>query len=75
MYIEVTVKTGSKQGPLVTSNPAGQLLVFVREQPVDGKANLAVIKLLADYYHVTKSSISIVRGRTSRIKLFLVDTI
>jgi uncharacterized protein YggU (UPF0235/DUF167 family) len=47
----------------------GELLVYVREPAVDGKANAAVIKLLADYYNVPKSCISIARGRTSRAKI------
>lgn len=38
------------------------LKVWVKAPPVDGKANDAVIKLLADFFSVTKSRISLVYG-------------
>jgi len=69
MNIEVQVKLGNRKESLVQQDSTGKLLVYVREPPVDGKANAAVIKLLAEYYNVSKSRISIVRGRTSRIKI------
>jgi uncharacterized protein (TIGR00251 family) len=72
MYVEVRVKPGSKKGALVQPSLSGELLVYVREPAVDGKANAAVIKLLADYYNVPKSCIDIVRGRTSRVKIVRV---
>lgn len=37
--------------------------------PVDGKANKALIKLLADEFRIPKSGIRIVQGETSRDKL------
>lgn len=72
MRVEIRVKPGSKKGSLVQPSLTGELLVYVREPAVDGKANAAVIKLLADYYDVPKSCVSIVRGRTSRIKIIHV---
>ena len=69
MNVEVRVKPGSKKGALVQPGLIGELLVYVREPAVDGKANAAVIKLLADYYNVPKSSVSITRGHTSRTKI------
>ncbi|HEV7184046.1 MAG TPA: DUF167 domain-containing protein, partial [Leifsonia sp.] len=52
--ISVWVKPGSRKGPQVRAdgeNGHGALLtVFVRERAVDGKANLAVIAVLADYF-------------------------
>lgn len=44
------------------------LRVKVTAVPEDGKANLALIKLLSKTFHVSKSRISLVRGTTSRIK-------
>jgi uncharacterized protein YggU (UPF0235/DUF167 family) len=40
--------------------------------PTDGKANKAAIKLLANHLDVPPSSISLLRGQTSRSKQFLV---
>lgn len=72
MDVEVRVKQGSKKGPLVQLGATGELLVYVRQPAVDGKANAAVIELLAAYYKLAPSRITIVRGRTSRIKLIRV---
>ena len=69
MYVEVRVKLSSKKESVVQPSATGKLLVYIHEPPVDGKANVAVIKLLANYYKVPKSRISIVRGQTSRIKI------
>ena len=45
------------------------LRVRVTTPPVDGKANSALIKLLAKEFRVPKSAIRIVQGETSREKL------
>lgn len=37
--------------------------------PEKGKANAVLIALLADYYQVPKSNISIIKGKTSSKKL------
>lgn len=68
MHHVMYVKPGSKKGPLVEESAAG-LTVYVRERAVDGKANEAVIGLLAKHFHVPKSRVEIVRGHTSRNKI------
>lgn len=69
----VTVKPGSKKGPLVEVADDGSLTLFVRERAVDGAANDGVVKLLAAHFGVPKSRVTIVRGHTSRSKLVDVD--
>ncbi len=49
------------------------LRVRVAAPPVDGKANEALIGLLAKTLGVTKSSVRIQRGESSRRKLVAVD--
>lgn len=44
------------------------LRVKVTAVPENGKANEALIKLLAKTLHVSKSKISLIRGSTSRVK-------
>jgi uncharacterized protein (TIGR00251 family) len=73
MIVDVNVKPGSKRGPLLQPALDGSLLIFVREPAVDGKANQAVVKLLADYFEVSKSRVKIVSGVTSRRKRFLIE--
>ncbi|MDR2413298.1 MAG: DUF167 domain-containing protein [Rickettsiales bacterium] len=47
--------------------------VWTTAAPVDGKANEAVIRLLADYFDVPRSRIKIVRGGTGRDKVCIVQ--
>lgn len=49
------------------------LRVYVTCVPEDGKANAAVVKLLAKAMGVAKSRLSLIRGATSRDKLFRVE--
>lgn len=72
MRVVVRVKTGSLKGPLVESDEDG-LVVFVREKAIDGVANEAVVKLLAEHFGVAKSHVRVVRGHTARIKQIEID--
>jgi uncharacterized protein len=69
MRTTVTIKPNSTKGPLVELKPDGSVIVYVREIASDGQANNALIKVLASYYKVPKTHISIIRGHTSRLKL------
>lgn len=50
----------------------GRLLVKLTAPPVEGKANKGLIRFLAKRLGVPPSSISILRGHTSRDKVLLV---
>ena len=50
----------------------GKLLVKVRAKPQDGAANDAVRKLVATALGVPPSSLQLLRGATSREKLFQI---
>jgi uncharacterized protein (TIGR00251 family) len=49
-------------------------LVRVKAQPREGKANEAVIKLLAEYFGVTRSSVRIASGLSGRNKIVEIWT-
>lgn len=51
----------------------GVLRVYVTVAPEDGKANAAVQKLLAKSLGVAKSRLTLLRGQTSRDKLFRLE--
>ncbi|WP_312735422.1 DUF167 domain-containing protein [Brevundimonas sp.] len=57
------------------ADPDGRrvLKVRVRARPVDGEANVALIKLLAKALGVPKSSLTLARGGQSRLKMITVD--
>lgn len=70
--VVVRVKPGSKKGPLVETGADGELTIYVREQAVDGKANAAVVRLLAEYLGVPRSRIELASGAASRTKRFRI---
>lgn len=48
-------------------------VVSVTAPPVQGRANAAIIALLADHFSVPKASVRIIQGWTSRIKSVDID--
>lgn len=76
MNIRVIVKPNSKKGPLIinkTDDLGDFLEIYVRDPAVENKANLAVIKILSENFKVRKTRIKLVRGGTSKFKIFSVD--
>ena len=73
MKISVKVIPNAKQNEVVDDAfdllGARILKVKVNQPPEDGRANKAVIEILADYFKVKKSAIIIVTGETSRNKI------
>lgn len=53
----------------VEEQQEGFYKAWVRAVPEGGKANEALIELLATYFHVSKSQVVIVIGKTSREKI------
>ncbi|MBY6090978.1 DUF167 domain-containing protein [Maritimibacter alkaliphilus] len=51
----------------------GALRVYVTVVPEDGKANVAVQKLLAKAMGLARSRLTLVRGQTARDKVFRVE--
>ena len=54
----------------VEIQPDGTVRVHTTTAPTDGKATADVIKMLAQHYGVPKTSIKLIRGDTSRDKVF-----
>ncbi len=75
MKINITIKPNSTKGPLVEPQADGSVLVYLREIAADGKANEALIKLLAKHFNAPKTHITIVRGHTSRHKVVEISSI
>jgi len=71
-FVTVTVKPGSKKGPLVEADADGALTVYVRERAVEGKATAAAAAALAAHLGVPRSRVELVAGATSRVKRFRV---
>ena len=58
---------------VVASNEADRLRVRVTAPPVDNAANAALLKLVADFFDVSRGRLSIVAGQQSRNKTLRID--
>jgi uncharacterized protein (TIGR00251 family) len=69
-HVRLTPKGGrdAVEGWETASDGSAHLKARVRAVPEDGKANAALIALLADTFDLSKSAIQIVAGATSRLK-------
>ncbi len=68
MKKQIKVKANAKRESL-TELPDGTLLVTLTAPPVEGKANRALIKLLAKTYGIPQGAIAIQSGHHSKIKI------
>jgi uncharacterized protein len=57
----------------VAGERGGAVVIRVSAPPVDGKANEAVCRLIAERVGVPKSAVRVVRGESSRDKLVRID--
>ena len=57
----------------ITKISEGEYKVRLTAPPVEGKANMMLVKILADYFDVPKSRISIVGGKSARIKIIDIN--
>jgi uncharacterized protein (TIGR00251 family) len=71
--IGVTVRVNASKAE-VTQISETEYRVSVDAPPQDGEANRALIALLADHFSVPKSTIKIVRGRSSRGKFLEIGS-
>lgn len=69
MRISVRVIPGARTNEVLELGE-GAYKVKVTTAPEKGKANLAVIKLLAKHFGVSKSKIILLKGETAQDKIF-----
>ena len=68
MKITVRVTPRSSREGVEPTGP-NEYRVRVNAPPVEGEANAAVIRVLADHFGIPKSRVAIVRGLRGRTKL------
>ncbi len=68
MIFEVRVFPNSKTQKVVKKTD-NNFEIRIKEKPIDGKANKALISVLADFFKVSKSQVKIVSGTKSRNKI------
>jgi hypothetical protein len=68
MKIFVKARTGARKNKIEKIDDSN-FIVSVKEAPVKGKANEAIIESLAEYFNVAKSDIEIIRGHKAKGKI------
>lgn len=72
MIVKVKITPNASEDKVVGFE--GDILkVRVKAPPEDGKANYALIQLLAAYYKVPKINVIIKSGHTQRLKYVIID--
>ncbi|MEK7641318.1 MAG: DUF167 domain-containing protein [Patescibacteria group bacterium] len=72
MKISVHAKPGAREEKVEKISDT-EFNVSVKEPPIEGRANQAIIKALAEYFHVSSSRVNIVLGRTLRNKIIEIN--
>jgi len=70
--LQVRVRPGARVNKVEVSDQ-GEVRVYVTAAPEGGRANKAVIAAIAGTVGVPRSSVAIVRGKTSRDKLIEIN--
>ena len=73
MKISVHLKPNSRHREEVVVGGDGSLTVYTKAQAIEGRANLAAVKLLAKHFGVAPSKLKLVRGAASKYKVFEID--
>lgn len=66
IYVKVSPKSSRNEVAQISD---GEYRVKLTAAPVDGKANEALVALLAKHFKVAKSCIKIVGGKTAKTKI------
>ena len=66
IYVKIHPKTSQNK---IVKNSENEYEVWVTAPPVDNKANDMLIKVLAKYFNMPKSSLKIIGGKTAKTKI------
>ena len=70
MKISIHLKPNSRHREEVVTNDDGSLTIYTKAPAIEGRANLAAVKLLAKYFSVAPSKIKLLRGAALKYKVF-----
>ncbi|MGQ9701138.1 MAG: DUF167 domain-containing protein [bacterium] len=70
--INIRVIPNSKKDEVIQESDG--LKVKITAPPVEGKANKALVELLAEYFNVKKNKIRIIKGEKSKNKVIMIVT-
>ena len=72
MKIIIKTKPGAKNDKIERVDEANYI-VSIKEPPINGRANAALITLLADHFDISPSLIEIISGYMARVKVVEIN--
>ena len=66
VYVKVSPRSSKNE---VTKISEGEYKVKLTAAPVDNQANIMLIKVLAEYFKLPKSSLKIIGGKSAKTKI------
>lgn len=72
LVINIKISPNAKKNEII--NEGDYSKVKITAQPIDGKANKALIEFLSKNFKIPKTSIKILKGETSKEKTILFET-
>jgi len=74
MKIPARLKPNSRHREEVVMGSDGTYIIYTKASAIEGRANMAAIKLLAKHFGVAPSRVKLVRGAMSKHKTFDIDS-
>lgn len=72
LIVNIKISPNSKKNEII--NEGDFTKIKIKAQPIDGKANKALIEFLSKNFKIPKTSIKILKGETSKEKTILFET-
>ena len=72
IIVNIRILPNAKKNEIIKDS--GAIKIKITAQPVGGKANKALIEFLSKQFKISKTSIKILRGETSKEKTILFET-
>jgi len=70
LILQIRISPNSSKNEIITTDEI--IKIKVTAQPIENKANKALIEFLSKQFKVPKSSIEIIKGETSKDKTILI---
>ena len=72
MKLTVITHPNSRK-PRIEKDLMDTIHIYVNKPAVEGKANVATLEALSEYFKISKSKITLISGHKSKSKVFLVE--
>lgn len=72
IIVNIKISPNAKRNEIIKDGD--NIKIKITAQPIDGKANKAVIEFLSKNFKIPKTSIKILKGETSKEKTILFST-